>query len=930
MPNMNSHNPNRARAVRPSRGWCRTLATITAAIAAGLVSASAQSITPVWEYLVNQLPSPIPVFTNTVDATDLDTGNGQALMDTIGPLRRYDATRLVLGIRENGINETVAHNTNLATAYPDRSLIWINPTNGQPMGVALTVGLFPVPLTEEMVTNGATPGQFYWSFDVSSDGYVYTGYKNQIIRYAPSGGGISPTPTVVYTLDGNTATNGGGVTPGAWTTFRWQHVRVQGAGTNTIVFAGGGGGRAAWMLTTTNGNDFETGLHMNGGFGNAAGGISHLIQSRDTPGDYWFFGGSFPNNSSGSDTKLYRAAGTPPFTWPNTFFNSPGWDQAVLNDPNTNGLTRYTANFTSSTDAHDDLDFVVNYSAPAFNHNASGGYKPGWLALHNVTNGAFIAAHELCVTEADEQLSTAGLAIFSACIGAVSISPLPDGTAEVLWSGGIYGYGRYIVGSPRYTTSMAMSKNIKLLWEQLQGQPNSLPIIDTDVESVPPKNGSSTMHVFTGFKKYDATRLLLAIRDNGINETVLHNTNLALAYPDRSLQWIDAVTGNPLGTALIVNYAPTPISDDNALYMAFGVSEDGVLYVGVADKILRYAPSGGGFAAPTVAYTLPGTDPQPTKTQFAEFRVSGSGASTVMVVASRNWWGSSDRILTTTDGLTYTETETVPTQGGISSVVPDPFGTGDNVLFKTLYPATSNGIDSTMNRRRQAGGTGSFFGDSFPVQQVAGSTITNSSDVIYRTYFLTDVQALAGQDWVLTYSTPSFRTFNNATVQSALKGSSPDAMPYQPGWLAIHDQATGEVRGLRKLNVTEALNVIPSTTGAPEDFTTGWFSYAIPQGGVELYPVLNDNSELAGVEILWWSATYGFGRYYLDTPPTSPTSGFTINVDNGKIRLDWTGIGQVYAASDAAGPFTPLTGACEGPYYLNLMQSQQFFQLRVK
>jgi len=35
------------------------------------------------------------------------------------------------------------------------------------------------------------------------------------------------------------------------------------------------------------------------------------------------------------------------------------------------------------------------------------------------------------------------------------------------------------------------------------------------------------MHVFTGLKKYDSQRLLLGIRDNGINETVAHNTNLA-------------------------------------------------------------------------------------------------------------------------------------------------------------------------------------------------------------------------------------------------------------------------------------------------------------------------------------------------------------------------------------------------------------------
>ncbi len=562
-----------------------------------------------------------------------------------------------------------------------------------------------------------------------------------------------------------------------------------------------------------------------------------------------------------------------------------------------------------------------------------GGDKPGWLAIHDRTTGSFIASYKLDVSGSDEYLPADNSPLFIGCFGSVSIYPLADGTAEVLWTSEIYGYGRYIVGSPRYTTAKAMSKTINPLWEQLQGKANTLPIIDTDVGSNPvPGDGSSTMHVFTGFKKYDATRMLLAIRDNGINETVAHNTTLALAYPDRSLQWIDAVTGNPMGTALVVSYAPTPISDDNALYMAFGVSGDGVLYVGVADKIMRYAPSGGGFAAPTVAYTLSGADPQPTKTQFAEFRVSGSGAATVIVTAHRNWWGSSDEILTTADGLTYAVSETVPTSGGISSVVPDPALSGDNVLFKTLYPATSNGIDSTMQRRRQAGGAGAFVGDSFPVEQVAGSSIVNSTDVIYRTCFLTDVQALSGQDWVLAYSTPSFRTFDNPSVQSVLKGNSPDPMPYQPGWLAIHDQATGEVRGLHKLNVTEALNVIPSTTAPPIDFYTGWSSYAIPQGGVEMYPVLNGASEVAGVEILWWSATYGFGRYYVNASPAdvAPSSALSYtNVSATALKLDWTGVGVLETTTDLTEPFTTVGGALPGHIH-NLVPEtpRRFFRLR--
>ena len=848
-------------------------------------------------------------------------------MDCIGPMRRYDANRLLIGIRENGIDESGAsgaYNTNLAAAYPARSLIWINPTNGQTMGLALNVGLFPVPLDPDAAANGGVAGSYYWSFDVSDDGYIYTGYENFILRYGPNGsGGISPTPTIVFTLDQATAV-AAGQSVAQWANYRWANIRVRGSGSSTKILAGGLGSRYLWLLKTTDGNTFTAAAHMAPGFGNAAGNISNFIPDPNggSPDDIAFYGGSYPGNSSGADSGLYKAVGIAPLADPATVFSNDGTFSAQP-DPNTNNLTRYLKLFQGSCDVHPDLDFLVNYSTPPYNSPGAAPHQPGWLAIHNRTNGSFITSYQLPCSDLDEYLPADSSMLFMGAIGSVSLYPLADGTAEVLWSSQVFGYGRYIIGTPRYTKATAMSKVIHPLWEQLQGQPNILPIIDTDVNSDSvPGDGSSTMHCFTGFKKYDATRMLLGIRDNGINETVAHNTNLANAYPDRSLQWIDAETGNPMGTALVVSFAP-PISDDNKLHMAFGVSEDGVLYVGVADKIMRYAPSGGGFAAPTVAFTL-GTDPQPTKTQFAEFRVSGSGASTVIVVAHRNWWGSSDSILTTADGLTYTETETVPTAGGISSVVPDPAGTGDNVLFKTSYPASSNGIDSTMNRRRQAGGSGPFGGDSFPVEQVAGSTISNSVDVIYRTYFLTDVQALSGQDWVLAYSTPSFRTFNNATVQSALKGSSPDPMPYQPGWLAIHDQATGEVRGLRKLNVTEALNVIPSTTGAPETFTTGWYSYAIPQGGVELYPVRNAASEVAGVEILWWSATYGFGRYYVDTAPSASHLRGT-KVANG-LKLEWNGTGMLQTASVVTGPYTDEIGAASG--YIYNGTTTKFFRLR--
>src|ERR1051326_6284961 len=116
--------------------------------AAGL--GHAQQLNPVWEFLVNHPPSPIPVLTNALNGwtTDNETGDGTSVLDSLGALQRYDTNRLLLAIRENGINESSASDAQkaLAAQYPDRSLIWINPANGTPMGLALNIGLTPVPL----------------------------------------------------------------------------------------------------------------------------------------------------------------------------------------------------------------------------------------------------------------------------------------------------------------------------------------------------------------------------------------------------------------------------------------------------------------------------------------------------------------------------------------------------------------------------------------------------------------------------------------------------------------------------------------------------------------------------------------------------------------------------------------------------------------
>lgn len=953
--------PARAAVMR----WCGAIGLVALALVLWPTTTHAQAITPVWEYLINHLPAPLPILTNaTPTNTDNEIGDGHWPMDTLSALKRYDANRLLLGIRENGINEadpslTPAQRT-LATNYPDRSLIWINPTNGAPMGVALKIGLYPVSLDQSFIDRSIAAGttdytnQYWWSFDVSADGYVYTGYKNKIIRYAPDGvGGISPAPTVVFTLDTNTvATIHGNLFT---TAGRFPKLRVRGTGANTVLLVGGNSGSRGYLrLTTADGNNFVAGAWMAGGFGGGGSAASSLISSQDpaNPTDEWSYSSSYPGNSSGADTTFSRMITTSPFADPaNNFFKDSTFNPQADHGSNS---VKYSAHFIGDIDANANLNYVVSYSTPSWNSIGIGSpQQPGWLALHNMTNGDLIASYEIAVTEADELLSLDQAALFQGTIGYVTIYTPTNGPVEVLWSSPIYGYGRYLISDnvKRFT----LDKSINKVWEVLDGPTNVLwPIINDHVDpGNPVKNdNTATMTMLTGLKRYDANRLLAGIRDNGINETVTHNTNLANQFPDRSLQWVDSATGKPLGTALVVNYAALGITDitpNKYQNMAFGVDAAGVVYVGVGSKILRYAPAANhtNFLAPTVAFDAAASTYTGFSADmlFANFRITGSGASTVMFVGNKDWYGpDGEWYLSTSDGLSFALSGVGFTQygpgGGNSSIVPDPANPVDNLLYDTKYPSTSNGVDSTLSRRRQVGGTGGFVADTWSPQQLPGSGITNVDEVLYRTFFLTDVQTLPGLDYVVAFSTPSYNTYGTTyppdpniynggdnTVSNALRGATTSLPHYQPGWLAIHDQTTGNVRGLYMLNVTEALTLIPGYAfPAPHaDTTMGNYQDEIPQGGIEMYPFGG-----GGSEVLWWSSTYGIGRYTIDAPPSPSAPKLALkSVPGGMMRVDWSGLGVLQKATDVEGPYVTVPNSVSG-YTFVPGTGNQFFRVVVE
>jgi hypothetical protein len=429
--------------------------------AAGVVHA--QQLKPVWEYLVNKPGSPIPVLTNALNGwtTDSETGDGTSVLDSLGALQRYDANRLLLGIRENGINESSASDAQkaLAAQYPDRSLIWINPTNGSPLGIALNIGLTPVPLDADFIAAGGSPVQYWWTYAVASDGSIYTGYKNKILRYNPDGkGGIDSTPHVVFTLTQDAFSNYSGVDPTLWSGWRWKSIRVIGTGTNTKLLAGtSSSARGTFLLTTTDGNTFSAGSRLT-----AAGGISTPVPSGDAaaPDDLWVYAGIYPGNSNGTDSSYSRYIVSPPFT---DNFSADASFTAPLDAASTNDV-HYRADFIGDVDANAAVPYLVSYSTPSWNSRAVGipDPRPGWLAL-STPDGTFVSSHELNVTEDTELLPTDQASDFQGTIGFLSLNKLTDGTVEVLWSGTIYGYGRYLVQTGQTTgpsLSISLSNSV--------------------------------------------------------------------------------------------------------------------------------------------------------------------------------------------------------------------------------------------------------------------------------------------------------------------------------------------------------------------------------------------------------------------------------------------------------------------------------------
>lgn len=402
-------------------------------------------ITPVWEHLTSSDSTPLPILTGTPpNGITVDTVDGTSEIDTYGGFRVYDETRALLGVRENGINETDPnHDSELAAMYPDRSLIWIDLATGAPMGVALEVGFNPVPLDQDFTDAGGTLIDYYFNFGVSDDGVVYVGYKNKIVRFAPDGNDGFETPTVAFTKENDGSD--------LWAAWRWENIRVMGSGADTTIVAGGKTWRpnmGYYYLVTTDGLTYTESAYVPNGFGNASGGGSSLMPGRDPafPDDMWMYVSTYPGSDNGLGTRFYRFV-IAPFDGGVDVFKDPDYAGVQIPEEFT-PEENYHGRFLSDVDADGNLDYMVAYSTPSYNSAAIGAdpFRPGYLALHN-HDGELLATYTLNVTEADELIPDASGTVsnFHSALGGVELIPTADGS-EIIWYSGVYGYGRYSVG----------------------------------------------------------------------------------------------------------------------------------------------------------------------------------------------------------------------------------------------------------------------------------------------------------------------------------------------------------------------------------------------------------------------------------------------------------------------------------------------------
>jgi hypothetical protein len=231
-----------------------------------------------------------------------------------------------------------------------------------------------------------------------------------------------------------------------WHQWRYENLRANGAGAQTVLLAGGKTWRPQQgyrVFTTTDGLAFAS-----NGYLGAGGGASSVLKGLDAsnPDDEWAYTTQYPGSSNGTDSRLNRSRRSGVDL--GDFAGGPGYNLQARTEVGYRGL------FVSDADSDARLAYVVSYSTPSWNSKSvnGGNYDAGWLAVHDHL-GRYLAGRKLEVLENQELVGDPnGAAVtsqFHGTLGSVTVGVLPGmapGTAEVLWYSGIYGYGRYLLG----------------------------------------------------------------------------------------------------------------------------------------------------------------------------------------------------------------------------------------------------------------------------------------------------------------------------------------------------------------------------------------------------------------------------------------------------------------------------------------------------
>lgn len=453
---------------------------LSALLAAAPAMSQEVEIQPVFEHLTNQGVPGMPFMVAQQGTNDFPLGDSD--YDLVSKLTRYDENRLLLYVIENGIDETdPEHDAEMASMYPDRTIWWIDDMTGEPMGIALEVGLEPWPNSEYYIqkTTGQHPDgpdsdrswaltDIYPTIDVDGDGYLYVGNVHNVIRYE---------------LDGDTFVNPEKVWNRPEEETENQHYRawriwdlnVQGSGDDKYMTVDprfwidlGG----TWVLSSNDGGESWT---WEDEFA-SGGGASGVFFNPEFEEEY-VFNVAFPGRNGGKGftplRRYVRPAGTteefvedPADLWsPN---RDPAIDEGDFPEPNM--VTEYYQNWTACDVAtHDGVPYIAVANIPRWqsrNDDWSAVDPPqdpptAWIALHSVTadpngdfvEGDFVASHSIPFIEADEpgQLTDGqpGDPWHNAYATAITINvpeDFPEGAFEILWSSGGIGFGRYVVG----------------------------------------------------------------------------------------------------------------------------------------------------------------------------------------------------------------------------------------------------------------------------------------------------------------------------------------------------------------------------------------------------------------------------------------------------------------------------------------------------